>query len=339
MNIAELCVKRAVFPVMLIGFLLVMGIFSFRDLSVDLFPRADPPIVTISVSLPGATPEEMLTQITLPLEDAVSTVSGLDELTSGSDEGSSRIVCQFVLERNIESAAQDVREKVAGVIRKLPPNILPPVIQKADPDSDPVLTLVVAGKGSLRETTEIADKRIKRALQTVDGVGAVNLYGGRLRQIRIFADAEKLNAHGIGILQLQNAIQRANVELPGGQFTRGDTETSVRTLGRIESSDQFGNIIVANVGGAPIRVNDLGRAEDSYPDPTTWNMLHGQEAVALDVQRQSGTNTIQIIEAVKKKIEDTKKKRPSLGWKSISCWGAYSLPWWSCSLFGTCVRS
>src|SRR6202790_2315517 len=310
MNIAELCVKRAVFPVMLIGFLLVMGIFSFRDLSVDLFPRADPPIVTISVSLPGATPEEMLTQITLPLEDAVSTVSGLDELTSGSDEVSSRIVCQFVLERNIESAAQDVREKVAGVIRKLPPNILPPVIQKADPDSDPVLTLVVAGKGSLRETTEIADKRIKRALQTVDGVGAVNLYGGRLRQIRIFADAEKLNAHGIGILQLQNAIQRANVELPGGQFTRGDTETSVRTLGRIESSDQFGNIIVANVGGAPIRVNDLGRAEDSYPDPTTWNMLHGQEAVALDVQRQSGTNTIQIIEAVKKKIEDTKKTLP-----------------------------
>ena len=310
MNIAELCVKRAVFPVMLIGFLLVMGIFSFRDLSVDLFPRADPPIVTITVSLPGATPEEMLTQITLPLEDAVSTVSGLDELTSGSDEGSSRITCQFVLERNIESAAQDVREKVAGVIRKLPPNILPPVIQKADPDSDPVLTLVVAGKGSLRETTEIADKQIKRALETVDGVGAVNLYGGRPRQIRIFADAEKLNAYGIGVLQLQNAIQRANVELPGGRFTRGKTEMSVRTLGRIESSSQFGNIIVANVNGAPIRVNDLGRVEDSYPDPTSWNMLHGQEAVALDVQRQSGTNTIQIIEAVKKKIEDMKKTLP-----------------------------
>jgi HAE1 family hydrophobic/amphiphilic exporter-1 len=310
MNIAEVCVKRPVFPVMLVGFLLVMGIFSFRDLSVDLFPKADQATVTVYVQLPGATPEEVLTQVTLPLEDAVSTVSGLDELNSGSDEGISRITCTFVLERDLESAAQDVREKVAAALGRLPPNILPPVIQKADPDSDPVLTMVVAGKGSLRETTEIADKQIKRALQTVDGVGAVNLYGGRPRQIRIFADAEKLNAYGIGVLQLQLAIQRANVELPGGRFTRGKTEMNVRTLGRIEASSQFGDIIVASVNGAPIHVNDLGRVEDSYPDPTSWNMLHGQEAVALAVQRQSGTNTIQIIEAVKKKVEEMKKSLP-----------------------------
>jgi len=289
---------------------LVTGIFSFRDLSVDLFPKADPATVTVFVRLPGATPEEILTQITLPLEDAVSTVSGLDELTSGSDEGVSHITCQFVLERDIESAAQDIREKVAGAIRKLPPNIDPPIIQKADPDADPVLTMVVAGKGSLRATTEIADKQIKRTLETVDGVGAVNLYGGRLRQIRIFADAEKLNAYGIGILQVQRAIQRANVELPGGKFTRGETEISIRTLGRIEASSQFGDIIVANVNGSPIHVNDLGRTEDSYPDPTSWNMLHGQEAVAMDVQRQSGTNTIQIIGAVKQKLEEIKKTLP-----------------------------
>jgi HAE1 family hydrophobic/amphiphilic exporter-1 len=310
MNIAELCVKRPVFPVMLIGFLLVMGIFSFRDLSVDLFPKADQATVSVVVRLPGATPEEVLTQVTLPLEDAVSTVSGLDELSSGSDEGISRITCTFVLERDIESAAQDIREKVAGALGRLPPNIIPPVIQKADPDSDPVLTMVVAGKGSLRETTEIADKQIKRGLETVDGVGAVNLYGGRLRQIRIFVDAEKLNAYGIGVLQLERAIQRANVELPGGRFTRGKTEMNVRTLGRIEASSQFGDIIAATVNGAPIRVNDLGRVEDSYPDPTSWNMLHGREAVAMDVQRQSGTNTIQIIEAVKQKIEELKKTLP-----------------------------
>src|SRR3984893_13042906 len=257
MNISEVCVKRPVFPVMLIGFLLVMGIFSFRDLSVDLFPKADQATVSVFVKLPGATPEEVLTQVTLPLEDAISTVSGLDELGSGSDEGISHITCTFVLERDLESAAQDVREKVAGALGRLPPNILPPVIQKADPDSDPVLTMVVAGKGSLRETTEIADKQIVRALETVDGVGAVNLYGGRLRKIRIFADAEKLNAYRIGVLQLEQAIQRANVELPGGVFTRGKTEMNVRTLGRIEASSQFGDIIVASVNGAPIHVNDL----------------------------------------------------------------------------------
>ena len=132
MSLAELCVKRGVFAVMLIAFLVVLGIFSFRDLGVDLFPRADPATVNINVRLPGATPEEMTTQVVLPLEEALSTISGLDELTSSSTEGSARITCQFVLEREIESAAQDVREKVAGALRGLPPNILPPIIQKAD---------------------------------------------------------------------------------------------------------------------------------------------------------------------------------------------------------------
>ena len=148
MTLAELCVKRAVFAVMLIAFLVVLGIFSFRDLGVDLFPRADPATVNINIRLPGATPEEMTTQVVLPLEEALSTISGLDELSAQATEGSARITCQFVLERDIESAAQDVREKVAGALRDLPPNILPPIIQKADPDSDPV---IVGGGGERHE--------------------------------------------------------------------------------------------------------------------------------------------------------------------------------------------
>ena len=152
-------------------------------------------------------------------------------MTSSATEGSARITCQFVLEREIESAAQDVREKVAGALRGLPPNILPPIIQKADPDSDPVLTLVVAGDKSLRETTEIADKRIKRVLETVDGVGEVSLTGARLRQIRVFADADKLAAYGLTIVDVEGAIQGENVEIPGGTIVRGDAELGVRTLG------------------------------------------------------------------------------------------------------------
>jgi hydrophobic/amphiphilic exporter-1 (mainly G- bacteria), HAE1 family len=310
MTIAELCVKRPVFAVMLISFLLVLGIFSFRDLGVDLFPKADPPVVFITVKLPGATPEEITTQVVLPLEEAVSTVSGLDELNSMADEGVSRIVCQFVLERDIESAAQDIREKVATAIRNLPPNIDPPVVVKADPDSDPVLSLVVAGSGSLRETTEIADKEIRRALETVNGVGSVDLSGGRLRQIRVFADAEKLNAYGITINQLERTIQNQNVEIPGGTIRRGEAELGVRTLGRIESSDQFNNIIVANVNGAPIRLRDVGRVEDSYPEPTSWNLLRGKEAVVLNLQRQSGTNTLEVIEAAKEKLQQLKSTLP-----------------------------
>ncbi|MFP5262475.1 MAG: efflux RND transporter permease subunit [Blastocatellia bacterium] len=310
MSLAELCVKRPVFAVMLISFLVVLGVFSFRDLGVDLFPKADPATVTISVRLPGATSEEVTTQVVLPLEESVSTISGLDELNSQATEGSARITCKFVLEREIESAAQDVREKVAGAIRRLPQNILPPIIQKADPDADAIISVVVAGDKSLRETTEIADKQIKRVLETVDGVGEVSLTGARERQIRVFADVEKLNAHSITINQLQRAIQNENVEIPGGRMISGESELGVRTLGRIDAISQFGDIIVANTNGTPTRVSDLGRVEDGFAEPRTWNSIDGKEAVTLDVRRQSGTNTVKIISAVKAKLDQIQKTLP-----------------------------
>ena len=310
MTLAEVCVKRPVFAVMLISFLVVLGIFSFKDLGVDLFPKADPATVTVNIRLPGATSEEVTTQVVLPLEEAVSTISGLDELNSTASEGSARVTLKFVLERDIESAAQDVREKVAGAMRNLPPNILPPIIQKADPDSDPVISLVIASDRSLRETTEIADKQIKRVLETVDGVGECSMTGGLDRNIRIFADAEKLNAYGVTINQLQRAVQNENVEIPGGRIVRGESELGVRTLGRIDAIGQFKDIIVSNVGGTPVRIRDLGRVEDSFAEPTTWNSLEGKQAVTLDVRRQSGTNTVRIIAAVKNKLEQIKKSLP-----------------------------
>jgi len=310
MTLAELCVRRSVFAVMLVCFLVVLGVFSFRELGVDLFPRADPATVNINIKLPGASPEEMTTQVALPLEEALSTISGLDELTVQSTEGTSRITCKFVLERDIESAAQDVREKVAGALRSLPPNILPPVIQKADPDADPVISVVVASERSLRETTEIADKEIKRQLETVDGVGEVSLTGDRERQIRVYADADKLNAYGLTIRQFEAAIQNENVETPGGRIVRGESELGVRTLGRLTAVDQFGDIIVANAGGTPVRVSDLGRVEDGFAEPSSWNTLEGRQAVTLDVRRQSGTNTVQIIAAVKGKLAQIRKTLP-----------------------------
>jgi len=310
MRIAELCVKRPVFAVMLVSFLVVLGLFSFRDLGVDLFPRADPAVVTVTVLLRGATPEEVNTQIILPLEEALSSVSGMDELTTQATEGNARLTCKFNLERDINGAAQDVREKVAAAVYLLPPTIEPPVIVKVDPDSDPILTMLVGGSGSLREITEIADKQVRRALETVNGVGAVGLTGGRLRQIRVFADAEKLAAFGVTIQQLEAAIQKENVEVPGGVVRQGPYELGLRTLGRLESPAQFNDIIVANVRGAPIRVRDVGRVEDSYPESTSWNLLHGKEAVVLAVQRQFGTNTLDVVEGVKAKLEQLKSTLP-----------------------------
>jgi HAE1 family hydrophobic/amphiphilic exporter-1 len=310
MTIPELCVKRPVFSVTLIGFLLVLGIFSFRDLGVDLFPKTDPATVTVTVNLPGATAEEMSSEVILPLEEAVSSVGGLDELSSQADESVATLTCKFVLERDTEGAAQDVREKVAAAIRLLPPAILPPTITKDDPDSDPVLSLLIAGGADLRETTEIADKQIKRTLETVNGVGEVDLTGGRIRQIRVFGDAEKLNAYGITITQLEDAIRNQNVEVPGGTIRRGASEMGVRTLGRIEASDLFNDVVVANVNNTPIRIRDVGRVEDSFADPTTWNMIGGKEAVVLDIRRQTGTNTLEVIDAAKAKIAQLKSTLP-----------------------------
>jgi len=310
MTLAELCVRRPVFAVMLVSFVVVLGLFSFRDLGVDLFPRADPATVDVTIRLPGATPEEVTTQVIMPVEDVLSTLAGLDELVGRASEGQARITARFVLERGIEEAAQDVREKVAGALRSLPPNILPPVIQKADPDADPVISVAVASPRSLRETSEIADKRIRRALETVDGVGQVSLTGARERQVRVFLDADRLEAHGLTIHDVQRAIQGENVEIPGGRIVRGANELGVRTLGRVDAVAQFGEIIVSNRQGTPVRVRDLGRVEDTYAEPRTWNLVLGEEAVTLEVRRQAGTNTVRIIDAVKERLREVEKTLP-----------------------------
>lgn len=295
---------------MLIGFLVVLGIFSFRDLGVDLFPKADPATVFVSVRLPGAQPEEMVTQVVLPIEEALSTISGIDELRARTTEGTSTITVQFTLERDIEDAAQDVREKVAGAMRQLPPNVIPPVIQKADPDSEPVMTVAVASDRSLRETTEIADKQIRRILETVDGVGEVSMSGGRERQIRIYVDAERLSAYGVTINEVESAVRDENVESPGGRIIRGESEMGVRTMGRIDASSQFGDIIVRNVAGSMIRLRDIGKVEDDVQEPRTFASIERKPAILLDIRRQSGTNTVKIIDAIRARLKDIEKELP-----------------------------
>ena len=234
MTLAEVCVRRPVFATMLVAFLVVLGIFSFMDLGVDLFPKSDPPIVNIRIRLPGASPDEMTSQVILPVEEQLSSVSGLDELEIMVMDGAARITCRFVLDRKMEDAAQDVREKMALAMGKLPPNVEPPVITKADPESDPILTMVVGGPRELREITEITEKQIKRTLQTVDGVAAIDIVGGRDREIQILLDAEKLNAHRVTVNQIARALQNENIEAPGGRLYQGTEEVDA------ESSDNIG---------------------------------------------------------------------------------------------------
>jgi HAE1 family hydrophobic/amphiphilic exporter-1 len=315
MKLAETCVKYPVFTVMLIAFLVTLGLFSYRGLAVDLFPKADPATVNVEVRLPGATPEEVVTGVVLPLEDAISSVSGIDEINVWSFEGFADITCTFVLERDIEGAAQDIREKVAGAIDRLPRDTLPPIVTKLDPQSDPIMTLLVSGPMSRRELTEIADKQIRRAIQTVDGVGSVELNGGQGRQIRVLLDAQKLTAHNFTVLDVRAALQRENIEAPGGRMITGPQELGLRTLGRVTSAEQFGEIVIGMRGGAPVRVRDVAQVEDGAQELRTWSALFrkgvsGQDVVSIQVLRQSGVNTVRVADDVRSKLDDLRAQMP-----------------------------
>jgi HAE1 family hydrophobic/amphiphilic exporter-1 len=315
MKLAETCVKYPVFTVMLIAFLVTLGLFSYRGLAVDLFPKADPATVNVNVQLPGATPEEVITGVVLPLEDAISSVSGIDEISVYSSEGYADITCTFVLERDIEGAAQDIREKVAAAINRLPRDTLPPVITKLDPQSDPIMTLLVSGPMSRRELTEIADKQVRRAIQTVDGVGSVDLNGGQGRQIRVLLDAQKLTAHNFTVLDVRTALQRENIEAPGGRMITGPQELGLRTLGRVTSAEQFGEIVIGMRGGTPVRIRDVAQVEDGAEELRTWSGLFrkgtpAQDVVSIQVVRQSGSNTVRVADDVRSKLDELRAQLP-----------------------------
>jgi HAE1 family hydrophobic/amphiphilic exporter-1 len=263
------------------------------------------------VRLPGASPEEVTSQVVMPMEEAIASVSGIDELRAIVSEGQANIIVTFVLERDIGEASEDVREKVAGAVRNLPPNVLPPVVQKADPDSDPIATLVLSGRRSTRELTEIADKQVRRALETVDGVAAVDISGGTMRQINVFLDLDKLSGYNLTAQDAERALKAENIEAPGGRIVRGPNELGVRTLGRVEDVPEFNNIIVKNVAGAPIRIRDIGYAEDGTQERRSFAYYQGKPAIVMEIRRQIGTNTVEVVDHVKERLDGLRRQLPS----------------------------
>ncbi len=310
MRLTEICVQRPVFAFMLIMFLVVMGVFSFLDLGVDLFPKTDPATVYASFRLPGASPEEVVSQVVMPLEEAVSSISGIDEMRAVVSEGGGSLIITFVLEKDIGEAVEEVREKVQSAVRRMPPNILPPTVRKADVDADAVITLALSGDRSVRELTEVADKIVRRSLETVDGVAAVNISGGQKRQINLFLDMNKLNGYSLTAQDVERAVRSENIEAPGGRIVRGQSEIGVRTMGRVESIDQFNDIIIKKVNGVPIRLKDIGYAEDGVAEKRSFAYLRGKPAVTMEVQRQTGTNTVRVVDDIIKRIEQTNKQLP-----------------------------
>jgi HAE1 family hydrophobic/amphiphilic exporter-1 len=287
---------------MIILSLVVVGAAGFFQLGVDRFPSVDLPTVSVRVGLPGAAPEEVESLITQQVEEVVNTVDGISELRSISGQGTSLVIATFKLDRNLESAAQDVRDRVNTLGRRLPEDATPPIVQKFDNDSTPVLTVALTADRSLRELTELADKTARPQLERVGGVGEVRVVGGLDRAINVWIDAERLAAYQISIAQIRQALERQNTDVPGGNVTTGKEELTLRTLGRFTDPRQFGELVIANVNGAPVKLRDVGRVEDGTKEQRSFSRLNGTPTVTLDIRRQSGANTVEVIRGLKEAL-------------------------------------
>ena len=310
-KLAEVSIRRPVFASMIILALVVVGAASYFRLGVDRFPSVDLPNVSVRTTLPGASPEEIETVVSQPIEEVVNTVEGIDELRSVSGQGSSFVMATFNLDRDIDVAAQDVRDRVATVLKRLPDEVDPPIISKFNNEDSPILTLAVSGDRSLRELTEIADKIVKVQLERSVGVGEVRIVGGLERAINIWVDADRLAAYQIPITSVRDAIQRQNADIPGGNVTRGSHEEVLRTMGRIVDPKAFDDLVITTVKGSPIRVRDIGRAEDGTKEQRSLARLNGVPTVQVQVRRQSGANTVAVIESVKENLARVRAQLPA----------------------------
>jgi HAE1 family hydrophobic/amphiphilic exporter-1 len=309
--LAAISVKRPVFATVIVLILTVVGMFSYGKLGLDRFPKVDFPIVIITTVLPGSAPEEIETDITDKVEAAVNTISGIDELRSSSVEGVSQVIVTFVLEKPVDVAAQEVRDRVSAILRELPPGIEPPVIAKLDPDAAPVLTLAVSSEASARDVTEFADKLLRREIESLNGVGQVLLIGGRPRQINVWVDPDKLRKYGLSAPEVERALRTQNVELPSGRIEQGQRQLTLRTRGRVQSIGELGEIVIGVRDGFPVKVSDIGHVEDGAAEPESAGFKGQKATVLLNIRKQSGTNTVEVVKAVKTKLGDLQSRLPA----------------------------
>ncbi|HEY4241681.1 MAG TPA: efflux RND transporter permease subunit [Kofleriaceae bacterium] len=309
--LSELSVRRGVLATVLILVLLVVGLVGYKSLGVDKFPKVDFPLVTIVTPYPGASPAAVETDVTQRIEEAVNTVSGLDTLTSTSTEGVSLVIAQFNLEIDPDKAAQDINEHLSSVLRDLPDGLRPEV-RKADPDASPIIVLSVKGPptAKIRELTHFADKQIKERIERLEGVGQVVILGGQDRQINVNIDAIRLAAAGVSALEVQRAISVSNVNVPGGRIEIGPQNRTLRVAGRALDPRRIGDIVVRQQGERPIRVSDVADVVDSEEEADTAAIRNGTGAIALSVRKQTGTNTVAVVDLIKQQVDVLNKQLP-----------------------------
>ncbi len=311
MYISNVSVKRPVFTTMVTIALLVLGVVSYNRMGVDLFPEIDFPFVIIMTEYPGAGPEAVSTDVTQKIEDAVNPISGVKHIVSTSYEGISQVFVEFTLETKGIEAAQEVREKISVIRSELPRDIEEPIVQRYDPESEAIISIVMGGDKPPRELTSLADKLIKEKLESIEGVGAVAIVGGSEREFQVLLDLDAVNARMLAFDDIASAISNSNFELPGGHLNQGESEILVRTMGRFESVDDIKNVGIENTEGKVIRLGDIATVADTIAERRGLARYDGKEAVTLEVRRQSGTNTVEVARAVKKKLEEINLQLPS----------------------------
>jgi HAE1 family hydrophobic/amphiphilic exporter-1 len=310
MRLPDTSIRRPVFAVMLIGGLVLLGVISIPRLGLDLFPRVEFPIVTVTTVLEGAAPETMEREVSQVLEESINTIEGIRTLRSASSDSLSLLFVEFELEYGIQEKAQEVRDKVAAVRGRLPRDIDPPVVDRVDPDASPILAVMLAGPHAIRTLSEFADKRIKPRLERVPGVGSVELVGDRPREIRIWIDPLKLSGYALAVDDVLAALQREHVELPGGRIETSRQEYTIKTKGKLASVDLFGDVVVVERAGRVIHLRDVARIEDGMAEERTVSFLNGRRGVALLVRRQSGENTVAVADAVGAQLDVIRRDLP-----------------------------
>lgn len=311
MNISELSIRRPVLSTVLTLIILLFGLIGYSYLGVREYPSVDNPIISVSCSYPGANADVIENQITEPLEQNINGIPGIRSLSSVSQQGSSRITVEFELSVDLETAANDVRDKVSRAQRYLPRDCDPPTVSKADADATPILMVALqSDKRSLLELSEIADLTVKEQLQTISDVSSVSIWGEKRYSMRLWLDPIKMSGYGITPIDVKNAVDKENVELPSGSIEGNTVELTIRTLGLMHTAEEFNNLILREDNNRIIRFSDIGRAELGPADIKSYMKMNGVPMVGIVVVPQPGANHIKIADAVYERMEQMQKDLP-----------------------------
>jgi HAE1 family hydrophobic/amphiphilic exporter-1 len=311
MKLADVSIRRPVLATVMVAALAVFGATAYSRLGLDMFPDVEMPVAVITAVYPGADPETVESKVVEKIEEAVSTVSGIKHLRSTSMESVGVVVLQFELERDADQAVQDVRDRIQTALVELPKDLEPPQVVRFDMNSAPILTLALGGGGiAPGELTRIADRTVRQELQNISGVGGVEIVGGQEREFHVHLDPALVEQNWLTALDVVQALGSQNLEFPGGRVDVGDREFTVKTRGQIRSREQLENLILTSASGAPVRVGDVARVEDGVEELRSYTSLDGQTAIALQVRKQSGANTVVIVDAVRAKVEELRARLP-----------------------------